>query len=59
MPKRPLPTQADLILDRLTLEAEDEQRRRFFEVDDDVPSSPCYDPLGSPQSRRIAVETYH
>ena len=55
VPKRQLPIQADLIIDRLRLEASIERQRAVFEIDDDVPHVPSYDPLASPQSRRIAT----
>ena len=55
VPKRQLPIQADLIIDRLRLEASIERQRAVFEIDDDVPHVPSYDPLANPQSRRIAT----
>ena len=55
MPKRQLPIQADLIINRLQHEASIERQRAVFEIDDDVPHVPSYDPLTNPQSRRIAT----
>ena len=55
VPKRQLPIQADLIINRLRLEASIERQRAVFEIDDDVPHVPSYDPLANPQSRRIAT----
>ena len=55
MPKRQLPIQADLIINRLRMEASIERQRAVFEIDDDLPHVPSYDPLASPQSRRIAT----
>ena len=55
MPKRQLPIQADLIINRLRLEASIERQRAVFEIDDDVPHVPSCDPLANPQSRRIAT----
>ena len=47
--------QADLIINRLRMEANVERQRAVFEIDDDVPHVPSYDPLVNPQSRRIAT----
>ncbi len=47
--------QADLIINRLRMEACVERQRAVFEIDDDVPHVPSYDPLTNPQSRRIAT----
>ena len=55
MPKRQLPIQADLIINRLRMEASIERQRAVFEIDDGVPHVPSYDPLENPQSRRIAT----
>ena len=55
VPKRQLPIQADLIINRLGMEASIERQRAVFEIDDDVPHVPSYDPLANPQSRRIAT----
>ena len=55
VPKRQLPIQADLIINRLRLEASIERQRAVFEIDDDVPHVPSYDQLANPQSRRIAT----
>ena len=54
MPKRQLPIQADLIINRIRMEASIERQRAVLEIDDDVPHVPSYDPLANPQSRRIA-----
>ena len=53
MPKRQLPMQADLIINRLRMEASVERQRAVSEIDDDLPHVPSFDPLASPQSRRI------
>ena len=55
VPKRQLPIQADLIINRLRLEARIERRHAAFDNDDDVPHAPSYDPLANPQSRRTPV----
>ena len=55
MPKLLLPIQADLIINRLGMEASIERQRAVFEIDDDLPHVPSYDPLASPQSRSIAT----
>ena len=55
MPKRQLPVQADLIINCLRMEASIERQLAVFEIDDDVPHVPSYDPLANPQSRRIAT----
>ena len=55
VPKRQLPIQADLIINRLRLEASIERQRAVFEIDDDAPHAPSYDPLVNPQSRRVAT----
>ena len=55
MSKRQLPIQADLIINRLHWEAMVERQRAVFEIDDDVPHVPSYDPQANPQSRRIAT----
>ena len=47
--------QADLIINRLRMEASVERQRAVFEIDDDVPHVPSYDPLANPQSRRTAT----
>ena len=38
MPKRQLPIQADLIINRLRMEASIERQRAVFEIDDDAPT---------------------
>ena len=55
MLKCQLPIQADLIINRLCMEASIERQSAVFEIDDDLPYVPSYDPLASPQSRRIAI----
>ena len=55
MPKRQLPLQADLIINRLRWEAMVDRQRYTFDVDDDSPHVPSTDPLSNPQSRRTAV----
>ena len=55
MSKYQLSIQADLIINRLRLEASNERQRAVFEIDDDGPYLPSYDPLANPQSRRIAT----
>ena len=55
MPKLQLPIQADLIINRLGMEASIERQRAVFEIDDDVPHVPSYDPLANPQSLRLAT----
>ena len=48
MPKRQLPIQADLIINRIRMEASIERQRAVLEIDDDVPHVPSYDPLANP-----------
>ena len=55
MPKRQLPIQADLIINRLGMEASIERQRAVFEIDDNSPHVPSYDPLANPQSLRLAA----
>ena len=55
MPKRQLPLQADLIINRLRWESVVERQRAVFDIDDDAPRMPSADPMSNPQSRRIAV----
>ena len=55
VPKRQLPLQADLIINRLRWEAMVERQREAFDVDDDAPHVPSTDPLSNPQSRRTPV----
>ena len=55
MPKSQLPIQADLIIIRLRREASIERQRAVFEIDNDVPHVPSYDPLANPQGRRVAT----
>ena len=55
VPKRQLPIQADLIINRLGMEASIERQRAVFEIDDNAPHVPSYDPLANPQSLRLAT----
>ena len=55
MPKRQLPIQADLIINRLRWEAMVDRQLDAFDVDDDAPHVPSTDPLSNPQSRRKPV----
>ena len=55
MPKRQLPLQADLIINRLRWEAMVDRQRDAFDVDDDAPHVPSTDPLSNPQTLRTAV----
>ena len=55
MPKRQLPLQADLIINRLRLESVVERQHAAFDVDDDAPHVPSADPMSNPQSRRTPV----
>ena len=55
MPKRQLPIQADLIINRLRLEAMIERQYAAVDNDDDVPHAPSDDPLVNSQSRRTPV----
>ena len=55
VPKRQLPIQADLIINRLRWEAMIERQHAAIDNDDDVPHAPSYDPLANPQSRRTPV----
>ena len=50
MPKRQLPIQADLIINRLGMEASIERQRAVFEIDDNAPHVPSYDPLEIPKA---------
>ena len=52
MPKRQLPLQADLIINRLRWEAMVDRQLDAFDVDDDAPHVPSTDPLSNLQSRR-------
>ena len=55
MPKLQLPIQADLIINRLGMEASIERQRAVFEIDDNAPHVPSYDPPANPQSLRLAT----
>ena len=48
MPKRQLPLQADLIINRLRWEAMVDRQLDAFDVDDDAPHVPSTDPLSNP-----------
>ena len=52
MPKRQLPIQADLIINRLRWEAMVDRQLDAFDVDDDAPHVSSVDPMSDPQSRR-------
>ena len=58
MPKRQLPLQAELVINRLRREGMIERQRAAFDNDDDLPHAPSADPLSNPQSRRTAVHVY-
>ena len=55
MPKRQLPIQADLIINRLRWEEMVDRQLDAFDVDDDAPHVPSVDPMSNPQSRRTLV----
>ena len=55
MLKRQLPIEADLIINHLRREAIVERQRAVFEIDDDVPQVPSYDPLANQQIQRTPV----
>ena len=55
MPKRQLPLQADLIINRLRWEAMVDRQLDAFDVDDYAPHVPSTDPLSNPQSRRKPI----
>ena len=55
MPKRQLPLQADLIINRLRWEAMVDRQLDAFDVDDDAPHVPSADPISNPQSRRKLI----
>ena len=55
VPKRQLPIQADLIINRLRWEAMVDRQLDAFDVDDDAPHVPPADPMSNPQSRRKPV----
>ena len=55
MTKRQLPIQADLIINRLRMEASIERQRAVFDNDDDVSHRRQCDPLSNPQSLRLAT----
>ena len=48
VPKRQLPLQADLIINRLRWEAIVDRQLDAFDVDDDAPHVPSTDPLSNP-----------
>ena len=51
MPKRQLPLQAGLIINRLRWEAMVDRQLDAFDVDEDAPHVPSADPMSNPQSR--------
>ena len=55
VPKRQLPIQADLIINRLRWEAMVDRQLDAFDVDDDAPHVPSADPMSNPQRRRKPV----
>ena len=55
MPKRQLPLQADLIINRLRWEAMVDRQLDAFDVDDDAPHVPSTDRLINPQSSRMPI----
>lgn len=55
VPKRQLPIQTDLIINRLRWEAMVDRQLDAFDVDDDAPHVPSADPMSNPQSRRKPV----
>ena len=55
MPKCQFRIQADLIINRLGMEASIERQRAVFEIDDNAPHVPSYDPLANPQSHGLAT----
>ena len=58
MPKRQLPLQAELMINRLRWEGMTERQCAAIYNDDDLPHAPSADPLSNPQSRRTAVHVY-
>ena len=48
MPKRQLPIEAELIINRLRLEANVEHQYAVIDTDDDAPSVPSFDPMSNP-----------
>ena len=55
MPKRQLPIEAELIINRLRLEANVDHQYAVIDTDDDAPSMPSFDSMSNPQSLRIAT----
>ena len=55
MPKRQLPIEAELIINRLRWEAMVDHQRDAFDIDDDAPHAPSADPMSNPQSRRKPI----
>ena len=55
MTKHQLSLQAELTINRLRMEGMIERQCEAFEIDDDMPNVPSYDPLANPQSRRTAI----
>ena len=50
MPKRQLPVQSDLIINRLGWEAIVDRQREALDVDDDTPHVPSTDPMSNPKA---------
>ena len=55
MPKRQLPIEAELIINRLRLEANVEYQYAVIDTDVDAPYVPSFDPMSNSQSRRTAT----
>ena len=55
MPKRQLPLQSNLIINRLRWEAIVDRQLDAFDVDDDAPHVPSEDPMSNPQSHRKTI----
>ena len=56
MPKRQLPLQADLIINRLRWEAMVDRQRDAFDVGDVTPLVPSADPISNHQNRKRQLE---
>jgi hypothetical protein len=55
VPKRQLPLQADLIINRLRWESVVKRQHAVFDNYEDIPNRPQCDPLSKTQSRRLAA----
>ena len=55
MPKHQLPIEAELIINRLHLEANVDYQYAVIDTDDEAPCVPSFDPMSNPQSRRTAT----